>query len=411
MRKRKAVSSPLVLPSILIVSVLLFVPVFFMSPSTSNAENITIEETPSPSNSAKMEPLPVNTEAETENQTTLDPSADIQHVLALNEVNRKQQSADTGELYPIAYEGQYFNSHAQTYDYYSRSFDPKTGTWLQQDQYRGVPIDPSSQHRYMFEGNNPVNGKDFYGFADCYGNIVPFTEKGYQDWYKENCTIESVLTDDHDAVISPSFGYVEGYSGIASVKTIPHDDLKSGDVLLYTANSSSDVSKVINIATGSLGYSHTSVYLESTNSGGVLQGKIYQYTFPGEQFSVEGYDVPYSSDETRIDVFRIQEGGFNQDQANKFFEYINQNENLYYSPTSALYSAKYFEMYSTLNFGVAPGIAINYLTPRRSCADFVNSAYKHVGVDISSLSQGFHVSPNDLFDEIKYDYVGSIEMK
>jgi RHS repeat-associated protein len=97
-----------------------------------------------------------------------DPFADVQQVMALNEANRQMNlsanQAQTGSLYPMAYEGQYLNSHSGTYDYYARSYDPTTGTWLQQDPYRGTLTDPTSQHRYMYELNSPLNYWDEYGY-------------------------------------------------------------------------------------------------------------------------------------------------------------------------------------------------------------------------------------------------------
>jgi RHS repeat-associated protein len=56
------------------------------------------------------------------------------------------------------------NGHSGLYEFYARTYDPATGTWLQQDVYRGEIMDPMSLHRYGYVGNSPVNFRDWYGY-------------------------------------------------------------------------------------------------------------------------------------------------------------------------------------------------------------------------------------------------------
>jgi RHS repeat-associated protein len=70
----------------------------------------------------------------------------------------------TGNLYQFSYTGQMQNTHSGLYEFYARTYDPATGTWLQQDVYRGEIMDPMSLHRYMYVGNSPVNFRDWYGY-------------------------------------------------------------------------------------------------------------------------------------------------------------------------------------------------------------------------------------------------------
>lgn len=233
MKRNHRAPSPYVILSIISVSLLLFLPVFFISPTEgsdtlssdntkSSISNIPDPQQPDQVDLAKAESLdddlrledqpPVQEDSYPDSSVTddshvADPFADVQQVMAMNEANRQQSIAganqvQTGSLYPMAYEGQFFNTHAETYDYYARSYDPTTGTWLQQDPYRGNLTNPTSQHRYMYELNSPVNYWDEYGFATCTGVITPMTEEGYIDWFHENCSQYSFLDVDENANVS-----------------------------------------------------------------------------------------------------------------------------------------------------------------------------------------------------------------
>lgn len=65
------------------------------------------------------------------------------------------------------YTGQEWDENTGLYHFYAREYDPSTGTWLQQDPYRGQLADPMSLHRYGYVENNPISFLDFYGYLSC----------------------------------------------------------------------------------------------------------------------------------------------------------------------------------------------------------------------------------------------------
>ncbi len=62
------------------------------------------------------------------------------------------------------YTGQYWDDKNALYHFYAREYDPVTGTWLQQDPYRGRLVEPMTLHRYGYVGGNPISYWDKYGF-------------------------------------------------------------------------------------------------------------------------------------------------------------------------------------------------------------------------------------------------------
>ncbi|WP_052521460.1 RHS repeat-associated core domain-containing protein [Agreia bicolorata] len=48
--------------------------------------------------------------------------------------------------------------------YFSRQYDPGTGSWLSQDSYRGLLTEPQSVNRYAFVTNNPATLSDVLGY-------------------------------------------------------------------------------------------------------------------------------------------------------------------------------------------------------------------------------------------------------
>jgi RHS repeat-associated protein len=83
--------------------------------------------------------------------------------------NNTQRSDSTGGTNTdphghYAYTGQEWDEHTEVYEFYSRAYDPEFGVWLRQDDYRGMPRDPQSLHRYMYVYNSPVNHTDKHGY-------------------------------------------------------------------------------------------------------------------------------------------------------------------------------------------------------------------------------------------------------
>lgn len=65
------------------------------------------------------------------------------------------------------YTGQPWDAETNLLHFYARDYDPVTGTWLQQDSYRGQLVEPVTLHRYGYVGGNPVNRVDWYGYQTC----------------------------------------------------------------------------------------------------------------------------------------------------------------------------------------------------------------------------------------------------
>lgn len=65
----------------------------------------------------------------------------------------------------FSYTGQEWDGQMGVYEFYARSYDPMTGTWLQQDVYRGEIEIPETLHRYMYVADSPINYEDDHGYV------------------------------------------------------------------------------------------------------------------------------------------------------------------------------------------------------------------------------------------------------
>jgi RHS repeat-associated protein len=65
----------------------------------------------------------------------------------------------------LTWSGKPWDKETELYYYGARDYDPTTGTWLEQDPYRGRVIEPMTLQRYMYVKDNPINLIDRYGFA------------------------------------------------------------------------------------------------------------------------------------------------------------------------------------------------------------------------------------------------------
>jgi RHS repeat-associated protein len=63
------------------------------------------------------------------------------------------------------YTGELGDTTAGLWNFYARSYDPTTATWLHPDPYRGELTSPQTLGRYGYVGNNPVTATDAYGYA------------------------------------------------------------------------------------------------------------------------------------------------------------------------------------------------------------------------------------------------------
>lgn len=72
----------------------------------------------------------------------------------------------------LTYSGKLWDNETETSYFGARDYDPATGTWLEQDPYRGRIAEPMTLHRYGYVGDNPINHVDLYGFLDVKNSIT-----------------------------------------------------------------------------------------------------------------------------------------------------------------------------------------------------------------------------------------------
>lgn len=71
----------------------------------------------------------------------------------------------TGWSSPLGYTGETADAGYGLNQYFARTYDPTTGSWLSQDPYRGLLVQPQTLHRYGYVGNNPTTDRDWLGYA------------------------------------------------------------------------------------------------------------------------------------------------------------------------------------------------------------------------------------------------------
>lgn len=66
---------------------------------------------------------------------------------------------------PLGFTGETADAGYGLNQYFARTYDPATGSWLSQDPYRGLLTQPQTLHRYAYVGNNPTTDRDWLGYA------------------------------------------------------------------------------------------------------------------------------------------------------------------------------------------------------------------------------------------------------
>jgi RHS repeat-associated protein len=61
--------------------------------------------------------------------------------------------------------GQELDENMGLYEFFARAYDYETGTWVQQDIYRGRMDEPGTLHRYGYVEGNPTTYFDLYGLS------------------------------------------------------------------------------------------------------------------------------------------------------------------------------------------------------------------------------------------------------
>jgi RHS repeat-associated protein len=276
----------------------------------------------------------------------------------------------------FTYTGQLLDETMGVYEFYSRSYDPVVGVWLQQDRYRGVPVDPMSLHRYMYVNDSPVSYKDAYGYT---------------------------ISDTCQSYVMEGGGVSDTCQSYVVVNTPPYltvDDLKLGDILLFAVEPDNLKSSAMNAASGFGGYKHAAMYMGD--------GKIAEYPGQDDTFKINNLASSYWDYPANIDVFRYQSGGLTTEQMDKIKEYNKGEENAEYGTGSAILAGTGVDFFTAV---IGPiGWIANYATPKRSCADYIDAAYAHAGIDLTDFWKGNHVSPNDLYYSLKDKKVGTLKL-
>ncbi|GAB3583619.1 hypothetical protein GCM10027406_28540 [Leifsonia lichenia] len=65
---------------------------------------------------------------------------------------------------PLGFTGETVDAGYGLNQYFARTYDPASGSWLSQDPYRGLLTQPQTLHRYAYVGSNPVTFWDLLGF-------------------------------------------------------------------------------------------------------------------------------------------------------------------------------------------------------------------------------------------------------
>ncbi|MFC7430515.1 MULTISPECIES: RHS repeat domain-containing protein [unclassified Agrococcus] len=81
----------------------------------------------------------------------------------------EQAFGTTGWDSETGFGGEQVNPELGVTNYYARTYDPSTGTWLSQDSWRGLLAQPQTLARYAFVENNPTTFLDDSGFCSYKG--------------------------------------------------------------------------------------------------------------------------------------------------------------------------------------------------------------------------------------------------
>ena len=83
--------------------------------------------------------------------------------------------------------GQELDENTGLYDFFARNYDFSTGTWIQQDIYRGEIRDPRTLHRLGYVTNNPTSYVDAYGFEAVFVHGINDDGSGWKNtqWWNE----------------------------------------------------------------------------------------------------------------------------------------------------------------------------------------------------------------------------------
>jgi RHS repeat-associated protein len=115
------------------------------------------------------------------------------------------QSFDTiGWSSAVNYTGETTDTGYGLNNYYSRSYDPTTGSWMSQDSWRGLLDAPQTLGRYAYVINNPVSSQDILGY------MSPDSMEKHAN--ANNCTFVSMTECGRVTTAPPSTRVIEDYA-------------------------------------------------------------------------------------------------------------------------------------------------------------------------------------------------------
>jgi RHS repeat-associated protein len=115
------------------------------------------------------------------------------------------QSFDTiGWNSAVNYTGETTDAGYGLNNYYSRTYDPTTGSWMSQDSWRGLHTAPQTSARYAYVTNNPMSQQDLLGF------MSPDSMEKHAN--ANNCTYVSMTECGRVVSSPPSIRVIEDYA-------------------------------------------------------------------------------------------------------------------------------------------------------------------------------------------------------
>lgn len=84
-----------------------------------------------------------------------------------------ESQLDPNFIQPYTFTGREFDSEIGLYFYRARQYEPSTGRFLQEDPVGGALLNPSSQNKYLYVGNQPLN------FVDPSGRVLLVLNVGF----------------------------------------------------------------------------------------------------------------------------------------------------------------------------------------------------------------------------------------
>jgi RHS repeat-associated protein len=96
----------------------------------------------------------------------------------------------------VGYTGHHYDDKSGLVDMKARWYDPSAGRFLTPDTYPGTMMEPFTQHRYAYVGNNPINMWDPTGnvpeWVRSRSNNIDYYGDGADSWWYKNVDVSKL---------------------------------------------------------------------------------------------------------------------------------------------------------------------------------------------------------------------------